>query len=66
MFLDLDHFKVVNDTMGHNKGDDLLKAAALRIKSGIRFTDTVARLGGDEFVILLSEMDGFINIERVA
>ena len=66
MFLDLDHFKVVNDTMGHNKGDDLLKAAASRIKSGIRFTDTVARLGGDEFVILLSEMDGFINIERVA
>jgi len=66
MFLDLDHFKVVNDTMGHNKGDDLLKAAALRIKSGIRFTDTVARLGGDEFVILLSEMDGFINTERVA
>ncbi len=66
MFLDLDHFKEVNDTMGHDKGDDLLKAAALRIKSCIRETDTVARLGGDEFVILLSEMDGITNSERVA
>ena len=66
MFLDLDHFKVVNDTMGHNKGDDLLKAAALRIETCIRETDTVARLGDDEFVILLSEMDGLTNSERVA
>ena len=66
MFLDLDHFKVVNDTMGHNKGDDLLKAAALRIESCIRETDTVARLGGDEFVILLSVMDGLTSLERVA
>lgn len=66
MFLDLDHFKVVNDTMGHYKGDDLLKAAALRIENCIRETDTVARLGGDEFVILLSEMDGITNSERVA
>ena len=66
MFLDLDHFKEVNDTMGHAKGDDLLKAAASRIHGCIRDTDTVARLGGDEFVILLSEMDDFTNSQRIA
>lgn len=66
MFLDLDHFKEVNDTMGHDKGDDLLKAVALRLKSCVRETDTVARLGGDEFVILMSEMDDLSNSERIA
>lgn len=66
MFLDLDHFKEVNDTMGHDKGDDLLKAVALRLKGCVRETDTVARLGGDEFVILLSEMDDLSNSERIA
>lgn len=66
MFLDLDHFKEVNDTMGHDKGDELLKAVAARIKACVRETDTVARLGGDEFVVMLSEMDGVTNSKRIA
>jgi diguanylate cyclase (GGDEF)-like protein/hemerythrin-like metal-binding protein/PAS domain S-box-containing protein len=56
MFLDLDNFKLLNDTHGHKVGDLLLVEAARRIGSCIRETDTVARFGGDEFVILLSEL----------
>ena len=53
MFLDLDQFKPVNDTLGHQVGDLLLKAVSSRLQNGVRETDTVARIGGDEFVILL-------------
>lgn len=53
LYFDLDGFKRVNDTMGHIKGDDLLKEVAKNVKSAIRATDTLARLGGDEFVIIL-------------
>jgi diguanylate cyclase (GGDEF)-like protein/PAS domain S-box-containing protein len=51
--LDLDHFKFVNDTLGHDVGDELLKAAAQRISAAVERTDTVARTGGDEFVLVL-------------
>lgn len=57
MFLDLDNFKLLNDSNGHGVGDLLLIEAAGRLKSCVRETDTVARFGGDEFVVMISELD---------
>ena len=66
MFLDLDNFKDVNDTLGHDAGDRLLQAVAQRLVQATRAADTVARLGGDEFGILLEEIASGAEAEKVA
>ena len=66
LFLDLDHFKSVNDALGHAAGDDLLVKTALRIKGALRDADSVGRMGGDEFIVLLGDMVSIDDIIPVA
>lgn len=66
LFLDIDNFKIVNDTLGHPFGDALLKQAAQRVQGVLRQSDTVARLGGDEFAVLLPDLGEDADAGRVA
>ncbi len=66
MYLDIDHFKSINDSLGHAAGDEVLKAFARRLQQSVRITDTVARLGGDEFVIILEGVNNADEPQIVA
>jgi diguanylate cyclase (GGDEF)-like protein/PAS domain S-box-containing protein len=66
LFLDLNKFKAINDTLGHDIGDALLKAFAATLTSSVRANDIVARLGGDEFTILLTQIQSIVDVETVA
>ncbi|MES2537030.1 MAG: EAL domain-containing protein [Pseudomonadota bacterium] len=66
MFIDLDHFKRINDTLGHDVGDHFLNAVAIRLKECVRSYDIVSRIGGDEFTVVLGELDNVADAALIA
>ena len=66
IYIDMDDFKVINDTLGHGSGDQLLKDVAERLKNLLRKSDTLARMGGDEFMYIISDINDVIDVEGVA
>lgn len=66
MFIDIDNFKNINDTLGHDVGDELLRQVAERFTASVRSHDTIARQGGDEFIVLLDQLEGQLGATRVA
>ena len=66
MYIDIDNFKNINDSLGHDAGDELLRQVAKRLTESVRTHDTIARQGGDEFIVLLDQLDGHQGATRVA
>jgi diguanylate cyclase (GGDEF)-like protein len=66
LFIDLDNFKAINDSLGHEAGDDVLRGVGQVLRRAVRQTDTVGRFGGDEFVVLLEPLEDFSRVDLVA
>lgn len=66
MYIDIDHFKTINDTLGHQAGDELLKKFANRLSAAVRQEDVACRIGGDEFLVLLLNVSNRIEVEKIA
>ncbi|MCU7940770.1 MAG: GGDEF domain-containing protein [gamma proteobacterium symbiont of Bathyaustriella thionipta] len=66
LYIDLDKFKPINDTLGHAVGDEVLKTIAKRLRKSIRAVDSVARIGGDEFIILMESVSNLEDVKSMA